>query len=366
VSDVAMRASLAALTRGEHLGRAQMAASMRELIAGDCDAAQIGALLLGLAAKREHIDEIVGAVTAIREALVPVPCRRTDLLDTCGTGGSGIARRNVSTAVAIAVSACGVPVAKHGNRAASSTSGSADVLECLGLDLDAPPELVGASIDRFGLGFCFAPALHPAMRHAAGPRRALGVPTLFNLLGPLCNPALATRQLLGVYDPSRCRDLALALGELGSTRVLVVHGFLAGISADEGAPAGIDDVSCDGETLVWQLHEGELERRVLRPADLELPEVPLSELAGDDPMRNAEALLRVLDGEPGAYRTAVQYSGALALLAAGSGGFGDLPGYARRIAGVLDDGRARSRLADLLAASHDGVARGPAGPRQGP
>ncbi len=353
MSDAAMREALALLARGEPLGRDRIAAAMRELIAGECEPAQIGALLMGIAARREHIDEIVGAATAMREALVPVPCTRGDLLDTCGTGGSGIPRRNVSTAVAIAVSACGVGVAKHGNRAASSTSGSADVLEILGVDLAAPPEVVAASIDEHGLGFCFAPALHPAMRHAAAPRRALGIRTLFNLLGPLCNPARATRQLLGVYDPSRCRDLALALGELGSTRVLVVHGFLAGIAAEDGAGPGIDDVSCEGETLVWQYHAGRLERAVLRPADADLPEVPLAALAGEDPVRNAEALLRLLDGEPGPYRTAVQYGGALALVAAGSGDFGDLPAHARAIGRVLDDGSARSRLADLVAKSHD-------------
>ncbi|HWB74858.1 MAG TPA: anthranilate phosphoribosyltransferase [Nannocystaceae bacterium] len=353
MSDAAMREALSLLARGEPIGRDRITAAMRELIAGACDPAQIGALLMGLAARREHIDEIVGAAIAMREASIPVPSTRVDLLDTCGTGGSGIARRNVSTAVAIAVSACGVAVAKHGNRAASSTSGSADVLELLGVDLGAPPETVGASIDAHGIGFCFAPALHPAMKHAAGVRRALGFRTLFNLLGPLCNPARATRQLLGVYDPSRCRDLAAALGQLGSTRVLVVHGFLAGVSAEDGARAGIDDLSCEGETLVWQWHRGELSRRVLRPADAELPEVPIADLAGEDPLRNAEALLRVLDGDPGPYRTAVQYGGALALVAAGEGDFADLPAHARRIAAVLDDGSARSRLADLVAKSHD-------------
>ena len=354
-----MRGALATLARGESLARDSIAAAMRELIAGECDAAQIGALLMGLAARREHIEEIVGAAIAMREALVPVPCTRPDLLDTCGTGGSGIARRNVSTAVAIAVSACGVAVAKHGNRAASSRSGSADVLELLGVDLAAPPETVARSIDRHGLGFCFAPALHPAMKHAAPVRRALGFRTLFNLLGPLCNPARATRQLLGVYDPSRCRDLAAALGELGSTRVLVVHGFLAGVSAEDGNPAGIDDLSGEGETLVWQSHAGELSRRVLVPADAELPGFALADLAGEDPLPNAEALLRLLDGEPGPYRTAVQYAGALALVAAGEGDFGDLPANARRIAAVLDDGSARSRLADLVAASHDRPRAGP-------
>ena len=348
-----MRGALVRLQQREDLGGELVAACMRELMAGECEPAQIGAWLMGLACKRERDDEIVGAAIAMREQLVPVSCTRRDLLDTCGTGGSGIARRNVSTAVALAVSACGVPVAKHGNRGASGPCGSADVLELLGLDLAAPPSVVAAGIDAFGLGFAFAPALHPAMRHAAPVRKALGIRTLFNLLGPLCNPAGATRQLLGVYDPTRCRDLAAALARLGSTRALVVHGFAAGVTADEGATWGLDDASCEGETLVWELAGGELSRRVVTPEDAGVPRVPWAEIAGGSPFENAEALLRLLDGEPGPYRTAVQFSGALALLAAGDGPWSDLPRHAARIAAALDDGSARTRLAQLVARSHD-------------
>lgn len=349
----AMQVALERLRRREDLDADATAAVMRDIMADRCDAAQIGALLMGLAAKRECLAEIVGAARAMREEVVRIPCTRTGLLDTCGTGGSGVPRFNVSTAVAIVVSACGVPVAKHGNRAASSKCGSADVLENLGVSLQTPPSVVGAMIDEIGLGFLFAQALHPAMRHAAGPRRALGFRTLFNLLGPLCNPAFATRQLLGVHDPSRCRDLAAALGELGSERVLVVHGFRSGVVAHPTSPAGIDDASTEGETLVWEWRAGTLGEHVVRPADAGLPEVPIAALHDDHPLGNAGALLRLLDGEPGPYRTAVEYSGALALLAGRDADWGDLPSFAREIGAAIDDGRARSRLADLVGRSHD-------------
>lgn len=348
----AMRSALVQLASGRDLGREDMAAVVREIMRGACDPSQVGALLMGLAQKGETLDEIVGAATAMREAVIPVHTRRAPLLDTCGTGGSGVPRRNVSTAVAVCVAACGVAVAKHGNRAASSRSGSADVLEALGVRLDASPVQVGRSIDEIGVGFLFAPALHPAMKYAMGPRRALGVRTIFNLLGPLTNPAGATRQLLGVFDPARCEALASALGALGSERVLVVHGFAAGIDAGPDAEPGIDDVSPEGETLVAQWHRGSAQTFVVRPADAGLSPVSIAELAGESPGLNAEALLRLLDGEPGPYRTAVQLSGAMALLAATEATVEDLPDLAARIAKVLDDGSARSTLADLVAASN--------------
>jgi anthranilate phosphoribosyltransferase len=355
IESSAMRHALARLARAEDLPQGEMIAVFREIMTGACDPAQIGGLLVGLACKGERTEEIVGAATVMREAVVRIPTTRTGVLDTCGTGGSGVARRNVSTAVAIAVAACGVPVAKHGNRSSGSPCGSADVLEALGVALDTAPEQVGRMIDRIGIGFLFAPALHPAMKHAADVRRSLGVRTIFNLLGPLTNPALAKRQMLGVYDPRRCRDLAAALAELGSERVLVVHGFRAGVTADDDAIAGIDDASTEGATLVWELFEGTLSRRVVTPEDAGLPRVPLADLAGEDPASNAEALLRLLEGETGPYRTAVQLSGALALLAASDAGWDTLPDHAGRIAAVLDDGRARTILAELLAGSHDGA-----------
>jgi anthranilate phosphoribosyltransferase len=343
-----------------------MAAVFRELMAGACDPAQVGALLMGLGCKGETAEEIAGAAAAMREAVTPVPTRRAPLLDTCGTGGSGVARRNVSTAVAIAAAACGVAVAKHGNRAATSRSGSADVLEALGVRLDADASTVGRCIDEVGIGFLFAAALHPAMKHAMGPRRALGVRTIFNLLGPLTNPAGATRQLVGVFDPRRCVDLAAALGALGSERALVVHGFRAGVSAnafvgptghEDAAAPGIDDVSPEGETLVAQWHRGRVDRFVLTPAMAGIVPFGLDEIAGSDPADNAQALRALLDGARGPYREAVRLSGAVALLAAGEAETGELPALAARIGAALDYGSARRVLEHLVAAS-----RGPSHP----
>lgn len=347
----AMQAGLRTLARGHHLSTAAAAAIFREIMAGACEPAQIGALLMGLALKGETMGEISGAAEAMREASTLVPTTRAPLIDVCGTGGSGVPRRNVSTATALAVAACGVAVAKHGNRAASSRSGSADVLEALGVDIEASPERVGRCIDELGVGFLFARTLHPAMRHAGPVRAALGVPTVFNLLGPLTNPARVRRQVLGVFDPSRCHDLARALGTLGSERVFVVHGFRAGISAGPGAPAGIDDLSPEGESLVVEWHEGELREHVLRRSDAGLPEQSLADLAGGDPGRNAAALQRMLAGERGAYRDAVIHAGALALVVAGDDPISTLAAKARQIAAAIDDGRASTVLERLVVAS---------------
>lgn len=346
-----MREGLRALSAKEPLGAELAADIFREIMAGACEPAQIGALLMGLSLRGETIEEISGAAMAMREAATGVPTTREDLIDTCGTGGSGIPRRNVSTAVAIVAAACGVAVAKHGNRAASSRSGSADVLEALGVDIGAGPEQVGRCVDELGVGFLFARALHPAMKHAAPVRSALGVRTIFNLLGPLTNPAGARRQVMGVFDPTRCRDLAAVLGRLGSERVFVVHGFRRGVPAAPSSPPGIDDLSVEGESLVSELRSGEIFDHVLRPGDAGLDECDLSDLAGGDASDNAQALLALLDGAPGAYRMAVQYSGALALLVAGDEPLDRLPALATRVGAVLDDGSARRVLDRLVETS---------------
>lgn len=350
MSDAAIRAGLAALQRGAAIDGAAAREIFREIVAGTCDPAQIAALLLGLSIRGESAEVIAGAVAAMREAVIRVPCRG-DAIDTCGTGGSGVARRNVSTAVALAVAACGVPVAKHGNRGISSPSGSADVLAQLGVDISAGPAAVARCVDTVGVGFLFAPGLHPAMRHAAGPRRALGLRTLFNLVGPMSNPAGVRRQVIGVFDPRRCANMAAALGELGSERVFVVHGFRAGVAAGEDSEPGIDDLSPEGESLVLEWRAGALRRHVLRPEHAGLEPTPLAGLAGEDPAGNAAALGRLLAGEGGPYRTSVQYSGALALLVAGEGELGELPALAARIGAALDDGSARRVLAELVACS---------------
>jgi anthranilate phosphoribosyltransferase len=345
----AMRAALRKLAAGHHLSTSEAAAVFRDIMAGRCDPAQIGGLLMALAIKRETMGEISGAAEAMREASTLVPTTRDPVIDTCGTGGSGVPRRNVSTAVALACAACGVAVAKHGNRSATSRSGSADVLEALGVDIDAPAETVGRCIDELGVGFLFARALHPAMKHAGPVRGALAVPTVFNLLGPLTNPARVRRQVLGVFDPSRVFDLARALGVLGSERVFVVHGFPRAVPARVDSPAGIDDLSPEGESLVVEWHAGEPIEHVLRPGDAGVDEHDLTELAGGDPGDNAEALRRLLvgRGEP-AYRDAVVYAGGLALLVAGDQPICALPSHARRIREVLDDGSAARVLDGLI------------------
>ena len=352
MSDANVRAALAELVAGRDLRRESMTAVLREIMAGHAHAGQLGALLMGLATKGETSEEITGAAAAMREAMTPVPSTARDLVDTCGTGGSGVPRRNVSTAVAIVLAACGVKVAKHGNRAASSRSGSADVLEALGVNITAGAEVVGRCIDDVGVGFLFAAALHPAMKHAMPVRKALGVRTLFNLLGPLTNPAGATRQLLGVFDPGRCMPLASALAALGSTRVLVVHGFRAGVEAAPDAPWGIDDLSPEGETLVAHAHRGAVERWVLTPEQAGVERFGWDEIAGGDPSENAEALAAVLAGAPGRYRDAVIYSGAAGLLVAGEEPARALPTLAGRIAAALDDGSAAATLDALVKASN--------------
>ncbi|MEM9463327.1 MAG: anthranilate phosphoribosyltransferase [Myxococcota bacterium] len=347
-----MRAGLAALAADRPLDRSAMEAIFDELIAGACEPAQIGALLMGLALRGETPEQLAGAAAAMRRAVIPIEHHHPEVLDTCGTGGSGIPRRNVSTAVALAVAACGVPVAKHGNRGASSPSGSADVLEALGVNVAAGPEQVTACLNRLGIGFLYAPRLHPAMKHAMGPRRALGIRTMFNLLGPLTNPAGVTRQLLGVFDPARCEDVARALGALGSRRVFVVHGFLAGVRAAADAAPGIDDLSPEGESRVVQWRDGRLSTHVLTPEDAGLPRFALSEIAGGSPADNAQALAAVVDGASGAYRHAVQYSGALAMVAAGDLELSALPEHAATIGRALDDGSVRRVLDDLVRLSH--------------
>lgn len=352
-TDAAMREGLAALVAGRVLARDAVEAIFDEVMAGACDPSQIGALLMGLAMRGETTEQIAGAAAAMRRAVHRIDSRHAELLDTCGTGGSGIPRRNVSTAVALAVAACGVPVAKHGNRGATSRSGSADVLEALGVNVAADPAQVRRCLDEVGVGFLFAPRLHPAMKHAMGPRKALGVRTLFNLLGPLTNPAGATRQLLGIFDPRRCEDVARALGALGSRRVLVVHGFFAGVKAAADSPRGIDDLSPEGESLVVEWREGSLTRTVIRPEDAGVPVSPLSAIAGGSPQENAQALRRLVDGETGPYRDAVLYSGALALVAAGDGDLAALPEHAQTIGRALDDGAVRGVLDALCRVSHE-------------
>lgn len=326
----AIQRGVAELSRGASLSRAAMTAIVREIMAGEATPAQIGGLLVGLAAKGETMDEIVGAATAMREAVIPIETTRRPVIDTCGTGGSGIARRNVSTAAALAVAACGVAAAKHGNRGISSKCGSADVLAALGVDITIDPARVGRCVDEVGVGFLFAPSLHPAMRHAAGPRRELGVRTIFNLLGPLTNPAAAGHQLMGVYDPALTETLADVLRALGSQAAYVVHG------AD-----GLDELSTTGVNRISALRDGVVATFDFDPAAIGLPRARLDDLLGGAPEQNAAIAREVLGGYDRGPRRDIVLLNAAAALSLESG---DWAAGLRAAAEAIDSGAALDTL----------------------
>ncbi|RMG93999.1 MAG: anthranilate phosphoribosyltransferase [Deltaproteobacteria bacterium] len=343
---------LGRIVGGERLDTDASAELFTAVMRGEIETVPLAGILAAMATRRETTEEILGAARAMRAHVARVRPRRAPLLDTCGTGGSGVSRRNVSTAVALVAAARGVAVAKHGNRAASSRCGSADVLEALGVDVEAPPSVVARCIDEVGVGFLFARSLHPAMAHAAPVRRALGVRTIFNLLGPLTNPAFADRYAMGVFDPTRAEDMARVLAALGAQRALVVHGFEGDVAEDPDAPWGIDDVSLAGQTLVVEARGGSVERWIVTPEDLGLSRRPWRELAGGDPEDNARALTDLLEGrgQP-AYRDAVLAAGALALLAASDAPRDQLGRFVAEVDEVLRSGAAAEVLARLVEAS---------------
>jgi anthranilate phosphoribosyltransferase len=280
--------------------------------------------------KGESADELAGAARAMRQRARSFACP-VGAVDTCGTGGDGSGSINVSTLAAIAVAACGVPVAKHGNRALSSRAGSADLLEALGVKIDADTAVLERCLHEVRIAFLFAPAFHAATRHAAGPRKELGVRTLFNLLGPMTNPAGVRHQVVGVFDPAYCEVLARALGTLGSRRVFVVHG-----------QGGIDEIAVAGPTLAWEWRAGTATRSELWPGRFGLSESDPAGLRGGSPADNAEAARAVLAGQAGAARHAVVMEAALALVAAEAEA--DLEAAARRVESVIDRGVASATL----------------------
>jgi anthranilate synthase/phosphoribosyltransferase len=283
-------------------------AAMTQIMRGEATPAQIGAFLIALRMKGESVSEIAGCASAMRRSAVAVhPRRRETLVDTCGTGGDGAGTFNISTTAAFVVAGAGQPVAKHGNRSISSRCGSADVLEALGVNLDLSPEQVALSVDEVGIGFLFAPKLHPAMKHAIGPRRELGMRTIFNLLGPLTNPAGAAVQVLGVYDPALTEPLAQVLGRLGSQSAFVVHG------AD-----GLDELTTTGPNRISALKAGRVQTHTFDPAELGFRRARLSDLQGGDAEENAAITQRILSGDlNSARRDVVLLNAAAALVAAG-------------------------------------------------
>jgi anthranilate phosphoribosyltransferase len=334
-----------ALTRlldGHSLDRAQARAVMDAIMRGEATPAQIGGFLVALRAKGETAEEIAGCAEAMREHVLAVRPRRDDLVDTAGTGGDGANTFNISTAAALVAAAAGAGVAKHGNRAASSTTGAADVLEALGFELELPAERIERSIDELGFGFLFAQAHHPAMKHAGPVRRELATRTVFNVLGPLTNPAGARAQLVGVYSPAIVRTIAEALVRLGARRAYVVHGA-----------NGIDELSPAGSNLVCEVDAGRVREYELDPAELGVPRCDPAELRGGDPEHNARALRAVLGGANGGHRSAVLLNAAGAIAA--SGHAADLREGLELAREAVDSGAAAARLDELIAFSRDEV-----------
>jgi anthranilate phosphoribosyltransferase len=313
----------------------QMRAMMRTIMSGGATPAQIGAFLVALRAKGESVSEVVAAAKVLREMSTKVPVKGEHLIDTCGTGGDGARTFNISTASAFVVAAAGGKVAKHGSRSVSSKSGSADVLEAAGVNLDITPDQVRACIEQVGLGFLFAQRHHGAMKYAIGPRRELGVRTVFNLLGPLTNPAGASCQLVGVYSPAWVRPLAEALRELGSRHVLVVH-----------AEDGLDEISIGAPTQVAELKDGQIETYAITPEDFGLERAPLRVLAVETAMESLHMLRGVLGGAPGPARDIVLLNAGAAIYAADLAD--TLHAGVERAKTAIDDGSARAKLDALV------------------
>ena len=329
-----IQAALADLLDGRDLGRERAREVMDEIMRGEATQAQIGGFLVALRLKGETADEIAGCAEAMREHVLPVRPKRDDLVDTAGTGGDGAETINISTAAAIVAAAAGAGVAKHGNRAVSSASGSADVLEALGFELERPPELIARSIDELGFGFMFAPSHHPAMRHAAPVRRELATRTVFNVLGPLTNPAGARAQVIGVYSRPLVRTIAEVLAQLGARRAFVVHGAY-----------GIDELSPAGTNDVCEVVDGEVRERAIDPLELGIERSDPGELRGGSPAENADAIRAVFAGARGARRDAILLNAAGAVAAAGHAE--DLREGLELARAAVDSGAAASRLEDL-------------------
>ena len=330
-----MQPFLQKLTAGKGLSADEAQAAMDLIFAGEATPAQVGAFLAALRTKGETVEEITGCARSMRAHCTPVVTRHPVVVDTCGTGGDGVGTFNISTTAAFVVAAAGLPVAKHGNRAASSRSGSADVLEALGVRIDLQPEHVGACLDEVGIGFLFAQRLHGAMRHAAGPRRDLGVRTVFNLLGPLTNPAGAQCQVIGVPEAGLVPMIASVLAALGTRHALVVHG------------QGLDELTLTGPSLIAETDAQGLRTYEVAPEDVGLRRAPRGAIMGGTPAENAEISLAVLRGAKGPQRDIVCLNAAAALLAGNA--VADLRQGVERAQAAIDSGAALRKLEELRA-----------------
>lgn len=329
-----------AFVRGEHPSNEAMTEVLQAMLSGRASDAQIGAVLLGLEIVGVTTSDIETGARLMREHMTPVKVD-VDVVDTVGTGGDGHNTFNISTTTAIVAAACGAHVAKHGSRAVSSKSGSSDVLSELGVDIDANAVTVAQCITDVGVGFLFAPKHHGAMRHVAAARAGLGRRTLFNLLGPLTNPAGAKRQLVGVYDKKWCRPMAEALLALGSTHAWVVHGS-----------DGLDELTVTGKSHVVELNNGKIKSFTIHPQDAGLSVSTLEQLRGGSAERNAQELSDVLRGQQGAYRDCVILNTAATLIIAGKAS--DLIDGAAKAAAAIDNGAALQTLTKLARMSYSG------------
>ena len=339
--------AIAALVERRDLLPEEAHAAMMQVMDGEATPAQIAGFLVGLRMKGETVGEITGCARAMRAHVTPARPQHQTLVDTAGTGGDGAHTFNISTSAALVAAAGGAYVAKHGNRAVSSRSGSADVLEALGVRIDLAPADVAASIDEVGFGFLFAQAHHPAMRHAGPIRRELGIRSVFNLLGPLTNPAGARRQVVGVYSEALVVPIAQVLSKLGTEHALVVHGA-----------GGLDELTPTGENLMAEVRNGSVTTSTLDPAPLSTGPVPGSPddlRCGGDPAQNAAVILTVFDGERGPRRDAVILNAAAALLVGGV--VDDWEAGIDRAVETIDSGAAQAKLDELIAFTR---ARGPA------
>lgn len=345
-----IKKAIAKVVERENLTESEMIEVMDQIMSGESTPAQTAALITALRMKGETVEEITGAARVMRDRAVHIRVGRNVLdldrdeinldretiLDTCGTGGSGTNSFNISTTVAFVVSACGVKVAKHGNRSVSSACGSADVLESLGVNLDVTPEAVERCITEIGIGFLFAPALHGAMKHAIGPRREIGIRTIFNILGPLTNPAGAQCQVLGVYREDLAETLALVLRKLGCRRGFVVHGL-----------DGMDEVTLTTETRIAEVTPEGVTTCLFGPEELGFARCSMDELRGGDAVANAAIVRDVLSGAPGPKRDIVLLNAAFSLVAAGTSA--TLAEGVAMAAQAVDSGRAMAQLEKLIA-----------------
>jgi anthranilate phosphoribosyltransferase len=330
-----IKEAIAKLIEGKSLSAKEASDVMGEIMEGEATPAQFGAFVTALRLKGETVEEITGLARIMRQKAIPVKAKGL-IVDTCGTGGDGAGTFNISTAAAFVVAAAGgLKVAKHGNRAMSSCCGSADVLEALGVKIDLNAEQVSECLDEVGIGFMFAPLYHPAMKYAAAPRRELGIRTIFNILGPMTNPAGASVQLLGVADGRLCQKLASVLKELGCRHALVVH--------DQD---GLDEITVSGKTDVCELKDGKIECYTISPQDFGLNESAADSLKGGDAAANAALLRRILSGDAGPQRDAVVMNAAAALLTAGRvQTFKEGSALAQKL---VDSGKALQKLERLI------------------